>query len=198
MNLTVLGAGAWGTALAVHACAAHPTMLWARDGAQAAQMQATRRNARYLDDVGLPAELQITADFGRAIGHAAEGLVLIATPMAALDEMLRRLPADAPGVLWLCKGFEHGSGSLGHEIAQRVVPQGRVGVLSGPSFALEVARGQPTALVAASVDARLTRQAVDALHAGRLRSTHRPTRSASRSAAPSRTCSRSRPASPTA
>jgi len=169
MNLTVLGAGAWGTALAVHACAAHPTMLWARDGAQAAQMQATRRNARYLDDVGLPAELQITADFGRAIGHAAEGLVLIATPMAALDEMLRRLPADAPGVLWLCKGFEHGSGSLGHEIAQRVVPQGRVGVLSGPSFALEVARGQPTALVAASVDARLTRQAVDALHAGPLR-----------------------------
>ena len=169
MNLTVLGAGAWGTALAVHACAAHPTMLWARDAAQATQMRATRRNARYLDDVGLPAPLQITADFGRAIGHAADGLILIATPMAALDEMLRRLPADAPGVLWLCKGFEQGSGHLGHEIAQRVVPNGRVGVLSGPSFALEVARGQPTALVAASVDAGLARQAVDALHAGRLR-----------------------------
>ena len=132
-------------------------------------MRATRRNARYLSDVALPAGLQITADFGRAVGHAADGLVLIATPMAALDEMLRRLPADAPGVLWLCKGFEHASGSLGHEIAQRVVPHGRVGVLSGPSFALEVARGQPTALVAASVDAGLARQAVDALHAGRLR-----------------------------
>ncbi len=169
MNLTVLGAGAWGTALAVHACAAHPTMLWARDAGQAAQMVATRRNARYLSDVELPAGLQLTANFDRAVDQAAGGLILIATPMAALDEMLQRLPSDAPGVLWLCKGFEHASGRLGHEIAQRVVPNARVGVLSGPSFALEVARGQPTALVAASADAQLAQQAVDALHAGRLR-----------------------------
>ena len=169
MNLTALGAGAWGTALAVHACAAHPTMLWARDAGQAAQMVATRRNARYLSDVELPAGLQLTANFDRAVDQAAGGLILIATPMAALDEMLQRLPSDAPGVLWLCKGFEHASGRLGHEIAQRVVPNARVGVLSGPSFALEVARGQPTALVAASADAQLAQQAVDALHAGRLR-----------------------------
>ena len=169
MNLTVLGAGAWGTALAVHACAAHPTMLWARDAGQAAQMVATRRNARYLSDIELPAGLQVTANFDRAVAHAAGGLILIATPMAALDEMLQRLPPDAPGVLWLCKGFEHASGRLGHEIAQRVVPNVRVGVLSGPSFALEVARRQPTALVAASADAQLAHQAVDALHAGRLR-----------------------------
>jgi glycerol-3-phosphate dehydrogenase (NAD(P)+) len=169
MKLTVLGAGAWGTALAVHACAAHPTVLWARDAGQAAQMRAARCNTRYLDGITLPAGLEITADFERAIDHAAGGLVLIATPMAALDEMLRRLPADAPGVLWLCKGFEPVSGSLGHEVAQRAAPQARVGVLSGPSFALEVARGQPTALVAASADAQLARQAVEALHAGRLR-----------------------------
>jgi glycerol-3-phosphate dehydrogenase (NAD(P)+) len=169
MKLTVLGAGAWGTALAVHACAAHPTVLWARDAGQAAQMRAARCNTRYLDGITLPAGLEITADFERAIDHAAGGLVLIATPMAALDEMLRRLPADAPGVLWLCKGFEPESGSLGHEVAQRAAPQARVGVLSGPSFALEVARGQPTALVAASADAQLARQAVEALHAGRLR-----------------------------
>jgi glycerol-3-phosphate dehydrogenase (NAD(P)+) len=169
MKLTVLGAGAWGTALAVHACAAHPTVLWARDAGQAAQMRAARCNTRYLDGITLPAGLEITADFERAIDHAAGGLVLIATPMAALDEMLRRLPAEAPGVLWLCKGFEPVSGSLGHEVAQRAAPQARVGVLSGPSFALEVARGQPTALVAASADAQLARQAVEALHAGRLR-----------------------------
>ena len=169
MNLTVLGAGAWGTALAVHACAAHPTMLWARDAAQAALMHATRRNARYLSDIVLPAQLQLSADFDRAVDHAAGGLILIATPMAALDEMLQRLSRDAPGVLWLCKGFEHASGRLGHEIAQQVAPNARVGVLSGPSFALEVARGQPTALVAASADALLAQQAVDALHAGRLR-----------------------------
>jgi glycerol-3-phosphate dehydrogenase (NAD(P)+) len=169
MKLTVLGAGAWGTALAVHACAAHPTVLWARDAGQAAQMRAARCNTRYLDGITVPAGLEITADFERAIDHAAGGLVLIATPMAALDEMLRRLPAEAPGVLWLCKGFEPVSGSLGHEVAQRAAPQARVGVLSGPSFALEVARGQPTALVAASADAQLARQAVEALHAGRLR-----------------------------
>ena len=169
MNLTVLGAGAWGTALAVHACASHPTLLWARDAAQAERIGATRRNDRYLPDVALPGELRVTADFDAALRHASSGLVLIATPMAALDDMLRRLPDDAPGVLWLCKGFQDGSGWLGHEVAQAACPRARVGVLSGPSFALEVARGQPTALVAASVDGGLCRMAVEALHAGRLR-----------------------------
>ena len=169
MNLTILGAGAWGTALAVHACASHPTRLWARDPAQAAQMRSLRRNARYLPEVALPATLQITADFAGAITHAAGGLVLVATPMAALDEMLRRLPPQPPGVLWLCKGFQDGTGWLGHEVAQVACPGARVGVLSGPSFALEVARGQPTALVAASADAALRQQAIDALHADGLR-----------------------------
>jgi glycerol-3-phosphate dehydrogenase (NAD(P)+) len=78
-------------------------------------------------------------------------------------------PAGAPGVLWLCKGFEDGSGRLGHEVAQAVCPRARVGALSGPSFALEVARGQPTALVAASVDSALCQEAVDALHSDTLR-----------------------------
>jgi glycerol-3-phosphate dehydrogenase (NAD(P)+) len=169
VNLTVLGAGAWGTALAIHACASHPTRLWARDATQAAQMRSLRRNARYLPDVPLPPALQVTADFAGAIAHAEGGLVLIATPMAALDEMLRRLPANPPGVLWLCKGLQDGTGWLGHEVAQHACPLARVGVLSGPSFALEVARGQPTALVAASVDAALRQQAIDALHAGALR-----------------------------
>ena len=169
MNLTILGAGAWGTALAVHACASHPTRLWARDPAQAAQMRSLRRNARYLPEVARPATLQITADFAGAIAHAAGGLVLVATPMAALDEMLRRLPPQPPGVLWLCKGFQDGTGWLGHEVAQVACPGARVGVLSGPSFALEVARGQPTALVAASADAALRQQAIDALHADGLR-----------------------------
>ena len=169
MNLTVLGAGAWGTALAVHACATHPTRLWTRDPAQAAQMRSLRRNARYLPEVALPTALQITTDFAAAIAHAAGGLVLVATPMAALDEMLRRLPAQPPGVLWLCKGFQDGTGWLGHEVAQAACPGARVGALSGPSFALEVARGQPTALVAASADAALRQQAIDALHADGLR-----------------------------
>jgi glycerol-3-phosphate dehydrogenase (NAD(P)+) len=169
MNLTVLGAGAWGTALAVHAAALHPTRLWARDAEQAARLRSLRRNQRYLPEVALPPALQITSDFDGAVAHAAGGLVFIATPMAGLAPTLRRLPPDAPGVFWLCKGFEEGTGWLGHEIAREACPGARVGILSGPSFALEVARAQPTALVAASSDAALCRQAVEALHDDSLR-----------------------------
>ena len=172
MNLTVLGAGAWGTALAASTAARHPTCLWARDAAQAQAMQRTLRNVRYLGGVALPAPLHITSDFTQAVAHARGGLIVIATPMAALHDVLVRLPLaqrDAPGVLWLCKGFEQGSGRLGHEIAQAIHSSARVGVISGPSFAIEVARGQPTALVAASSDAALCELAVEALHSDTLR-----------------------------
>ncbi len=169
MNLTVLGAGAWGTALAVSCAARHPTRLWARDAAQAQAMQAARTNAVYLPGIALPATLQIEADFDSALAHARDGLVVIATPMAALDEMLRRIGTRASGVMWLCKGFEQRSGRLGHEIAREAGGGARVGVLSGPSFAIEVARGQPTALVAASADAALCDETVDALHSDNLR-----------------------------
>ena len=169
MNLTVLGAGAWGTALAVNASEHHPTLLWARDAQQATAMATARCNQRYLGEVKLPPALQVSADFDAALAHARGGLLIIATPMAGLAGMLARLPGDAPGVLWLCKGFEDGSGRLGHEVARDVCPQARVGVLSGPSFALEVARGQPTALVAASSDTALCDEAVAALHSDSLR-----------------------------
>jgi glycerol-3-phosphate dehydrogenase (NAD(P)+) len=170
MNLTVLGAGAWGTALAVHAATSHPTRLWARDTAQAARMRSLRRNARYLPEVALPPALQVTSDFAGAVRHARDGLIVVATPMAGLEPVLRRLAdVDGAAVLWLCKGFQEGTGWLGHEVAQTAAPRARVGVLSGPSFALEVARGQPTALVAASRDAALCDAAVDAFHAGALR-----------------------------
>jgi glycerol-3-phosphate dehydrogenase (NAD(P)+) len=169
MNLTVLGAGAWGTALAATVCGRHPTRLWARDAAQAAQMRATRVNATYLSGVALPDALVVDADFDAALAHARAGLVIIATPMAALDEMLHRVGKQAAGVLWLCKGFEQRSGLLGHELARAAEPGVRVGVLSGPSFAIEVARAQPTALVAASSDAVLCAEAVEALHSENLR-----------------------------
>jgi glycerol-3-phosphate dehydrogenase (NAD(P)+) len=170
MNLTVLGGGAWGTALALHASAHHATQLWVRDTAQADAMRATRRNTRYLPDVALPAALQITSDFPRAVAHArtGAGLVIIATPMSGLHEMLRGLPDDV-ATLWLCKGFQEGTGWLAHEVARDVQPRLRCGVVSGPSFAVEVARGQPTALVVASADTALCEQAVQALHGDRLR-----------------------------
>jgi len=173
MNLAILGAGAWGSALAVSAAARQSTVLWTRSESHCAQMCDTRINARYLDGVTLPPALAITADFDAALAHARGGLAIIATPMAGLAEMLRRMPAqgvDAPGVLWLCKGFEHDSGRLGHEVAQAVQPDfKRVGVLSGPSFAIEVARGQATALVVASAEASLCEAAVQSLHGEALR-----------------------------
>jgi glycerol-3-phosphate dehydrogenase (NAD(P)+) len=168
MKIAVLGAGAWGTALAIAAAPRHDTRLWARDAAQAAAMATARANLRYLDAVALPAALQVTADLDAALAHGAGGLTVIATPMAALRERLAALP-DARAVLWLCKGFEAGSGALGHELAREVRPLAAAGVLSGPSFAIEVARGQPTALVAASTDGALVQAAVQAFHSPDLR-----------------------------
>jgi len=168
MNISMLGAGAWGTALALAAARRHDTLLWTRDTDQAAHMEAQRCNTRYLPEVALPPQLRISADHDAALRHAQGGLLVIAAPMAALRERLAALPPDMPA-LWLCKGFEAGSGELGHEIARELRPQAAAGVLSGPSFALEVARGQPTALVAASSDEALCDAAVTAFHSETLR-----------------------------
>lgn len=168
MKIAVFGAGAWGTALAIAAAPRHQVMLWARDPSQVARMQATRQNARYLDEVALPPALQVTADANVASAHGGAGLSVIATPMAALRDRLTAQRGDHPA-LWLCKGFEAGTGALGHEVAREVRPQLACGVLSGPSFAVEVARGRPTALVVASEDASLAALAVEAFHSDALR-----------------------------
>jgi glycerol-3-phosphate dehydrogenase (NAD(P)+) len=169
MTLAVLGAGAWGTALAVHAARRGATVrLWARDARQAAAMRERRVNERYLPGVALPDALAIDDDFDAAVAHARDGLLLIATPMAALPDMLART-RGARRVLWLSKGFDPTSGRLGHEIAATLRRDAGFGVLSGPSFALEVAQARPTALVAASDDAALVDAAQRALHGGALR-----------------------------
>ena len=168
MRIAVLGAGAWGTAMAMAAAPRHQVLLWARDAAQADAMRRQRRNQRYLPEVELPPELAIGADHGAALDHGRDGLIVIATPMSGLREQLGRLPAGAQA-LWLCKGFEAGSGALGHEVARELDLRAQVGVLSGPSFALEVARAQPTALVAASADEALTALAVQAFHSETMR-----------------------------
>ena len=169
MKILVLGAGAWGTALAVAASAAgRPVCLWARDAAQAALLEGARCNTRYLPEVPLPPALAVRHRLDEALAWADGGLLVVATPMAGLRGLLAVLPAGQP-VLWLSKGFEQGSGLLGHEIARELRPGAACGVLSGPSFALEVARGLPTALVAASADEALSAAAVAAFHGGPLR-----------------------------
>ncbi|MDP3084965.1 MAG: NAD(P)H-dependent glycerol-3-phosphate dehydrogenase [Rubrivivax sp.] len=168
MKISVLGGGAWGTALASAAAARHEVLLWARDAAQIDAMRRQRRNTRYLGETELPPALALDARWDAALAHADGGLLVIATPMAGLRECLQALPADRPA-LWLCKGFERGTGALGHEIARALGRSAPGGVLSGPSFALEVARGQPTALVAASDSDELCAAAVQAFHCDALR-----------------------------
>ena len=178
MRILVLGAGAWGTALASAASAQrqHAVTLWARDPEQARALHTQRSNARYLPGIALPDGLSILGGPLRAVlepGHSWD-LIVIATPMAALRDMLHAL-ADLPvPLVWLCKGFEANRdgqawGLLGHEVQGQVAPQALSGVLSGPSFALEVAQGKPTALVAASAHATVRQTLVDAFHSPVLR-----------------------------
>ena len=165
--VAVLGAGAWGTAIAVVLAPRLDVALWARDAAAAQSMASTRRNQRYLPDVELPAALSITSDLTSAMQGAR--LALLATPVAGLRELLGRL-RGAPPLVWLCKGFEEGSGMLPHQIVEEVLGREvRCGALSGPSFAAEVARGLPCALTLASRDTGFAREAAVLLHGGRMR-----------------------------
>lgn len=179
MRIAVLGAGAWGTALAIGAASqhGHAVTLWARDGAQVAAMQRERENRRYLPGMPFPEGLQVVSGpLDQAFsGWQGLDLVVIGTPMAALRGMLVTLRDVQVPLAWLCKGFEApqaggaGGGLLGHEIRAQVAPGLLAGVLSGPSFAQEVARGQPTALVAASKHRAVRDALVAAFHSASLR-----------------------------
>lgn len=195
MRVSVFGAGAWGTALAIAASARHELLLWSRSAEHAQALRRDGCNRRYLPDTALPASVQVSAEWADAVRHAQGGLAVIATPMAGLRAMLSQLPA-ALDALWLCKGFEQGTGALGHEIAAEVRPGAPAGVLTGPSFADEVARGLPTALVAASRDSGLAQRAVQVFHGDLLRVYTRTIRSAPRLVGRSRMCWPSPPASP--
>jgi len=180
MKIAVSGAGAWGTALAVQAsqgAAAHRVSLWARDSAHAQNVAKGPCQCALFARVGLPVRLAHCARWrGRVDGFACrQNLVVLAAPMSGLRGLLERLKDLACPVAWLCKGFEvpsadlGGFGRMGHEVQQSVAPQLRAGVLSGPSFAQEVARGQPTALVAASQHATVRDSLVHAFHGRGLR-----------------------------
>lgn len=178
MKIIVLGAGAWGSAVAMSAAqhpAGHAVTLWARDAAQADQMRSGRQNARYLPGISFPPSLALVdGDFGPLLSGA--DVVIVATPMAALRGMLQSLSELRAPVAWLCKGFEaapanepEAFGLLAHEVQAEVAPGLMAGVLSGPSFAQEMALGQPTALVAASPHEAVRQALVDAFHSPSVR-----------------------------
>ena len=166
-RVAVLGAGAWGTAISCVLAARLEVSLWARDAAQAESIARTRRNERYLAGFELPATVVVTADLYGATQGAQ--LLLAATPVAGLRALLAHL-GGAQALVWLCKGFEQGTGELPHQIARAILgATARFGALSGPSFAEEVARGLPCALTLASQDAGFAREAAALLHGGRMR-----------------------------
>ncbi|MES2669006.1 MAG: NAD(P)H-dependent glycerol-3-phosphate dehydrogenase [Pseudomonadota bacterium] len=165
--VAILGAGSWGTALAaLIARHGHATVLWGRDAATIAAIDGRHENPRYLPGIPLPDTLRATTDL--AIAMAGCHLVLVVVPSHAFAETLRLLaplrPAHA-GVAWATKGFEPGSGRFLHEVADELLPPGvPLAVVTGPSFAKEVAAGLPTALTVHSDTPDFAQQVADALH----------------------------------
>ena len=167
LRLAVLGAGSWGTALAVQAARnGLDTVLWGRDAAAMDAMRVDRRNARYLPELPLPDTLKYDADLHRAVADA--DLVLVVVPSHAFPEIVRTIaPIKRPdiGVAWATKGFEPGSGRFLHEVAQDAFgTQIPLAVVTGPSFAREVALGLPTAVTVHSDDETFAQAVADAMH----------------------------------
>jgi glycerol-3-phosphate dehydrogenase (NAD(P)+) len=175
--ITVLGAGAWGTAVAIALAARHDVLLWGRNPEQMAATEAARDNVTYLPGHPLPPALRVSADFEAAIAHvtdAAPGttpLLIAASPVAGLRPLLQQLKGrQIPNIVWLCKGFEYETGLLPHQVVREVLGDEVAGAaLSGPSFAQEVARGLPCGLTVASNNAELRERVVSLVHGGSVR-----------------------------
>ena len=168
MRIAVLGAGAWGTALASHASSRHEVALWSRDPAVADAIRRHRRNDRYLPEVELPAGVVATSRLDEALAGA--DLLVIATSVAGLKPVMQAIaPSGQGAVTWLCKGLSADTGELPHAIVAGISPDWQAGCLSGPSFAQEVAAGLPVALTAAASDDALALQMVEAFHHGAMR-----------------------------
>jgi len=174
MRISILGAGAWGTALAIALAHRHRVVLWGRDENAMRTAAARRENVAYLPGFALPPGIEATSDFDAAVAHAegaGECLLIVASAVAGLRPLAQRLQARRiPNLVWLCKGFEEHSRLLPHQVVHEVlgaaIPHG---ALSGPSFAQEVARGLPCALTIASEHPALRDRVVEAAHGRSIR-----------------------------
>lgn len=173
MKIAILGAGAWGTALALSLAARHDVLLWGRNREAIGRMAAARENQDYLPGFDLPPQLRLSSDLPAALAHVAapDALLIVATSVAGLRPLAMQLKACAiPNIVWLCKGFEEASRMLPHQVVRDVLGADLpAAALSGPSFAQEVAQGLPCALTVASLDAGLCERVVAALHGGAIR-----------------------------
>jgi glycerol-3-phosphate dehydrogenase (NAD(P)+) len=158
--MAVIGAGSWGTALAIQcARAGHPTRLWGRDAALIESMRLARRNARYLPDAEFPPSLEPVADLARALAGVRDALVAVPShAFRATLLLIEPLIEDQARIAWASKGFEMSTGLLPHEVAREVFGARPGAVLSGPTFAREVGAGLPTAMTVASRDADFAKE----------------------------------------
>ena len=182
MKVTLLGAGAWGTAMAVqaaHHLSEGQVCLWSRSAEQIKAIHQSGENTAYLPGIAVPRGLQLEANFASAVqGLSSKDLLVTAPPMSGLSETVAQvlqLAQQPLNIIWLCKGLEPNTALLPHQVVEREdVKHGRglkhaYGVLSGPSFAREVAKGMPCALTIASKSKALCEVVQAAFHHGNMR-----------------------------
>jgi glycerol-3-phosphate dehydrogenase (NAD(P)+) len=170
--IAVLGAGSWGTALALQLDrSGSRSILWDRDTDNLLKVRDTRYNQRYLPDIDIPESIVIESDLVAAVKAADH--VLLVTPshaFASIIQTIRQELQPGQGVAWACKGFEPGSGRLLHQVASELLPESTsLAIVTGPSFAKEVAMNLPTAVTVAGPDSRFVKVMANALHGGRFR-----------------------------
>ena len=170
--IAVLGAGSWGTGLALQLDrSGSRSILWDRDTENLSLIRSTRRNQRYLPDIEIPDSIGVEDDILVAVKAADH--VLLVTPsyaFASIIKTIREVLRPGQGVAWACKGFEPGSGRLFHDVATELLPEGTPqAIVTGPSFAKEVAMNLPTAVTVAGSDSAFTKVMANALHGGRFR-----------------------------
>ena len=177
MNISVLGAGSWGTALALQLCRANnDVLLWDRNPKRSAQMQVERKNPRYLGSFVFPAALNATSSLEEAVAHAE--LLVCVVPSQGMRSLLENMmPLLSPEIPICCasKGIEQGTLMTMEEVFRDVLPvqfHAQLSFLAGPSFAKEVAAGLPTTVVVASRFAEVAEQIASAFHAGKFRVYH--------------------------
>jgi len=171
-KIAVLGAGSWGTALAILlARQGQDTYLWARDAAHVESMRRTRMNARYLPEIEFPPCLHLVTDMAEAVKLSDD--LLISIPSHGFRPLLEQLiESMKPGqrLMWATKGFESGSGKLFHQVVEEVIGSDvSVAIISGPTFAREVALAYPTAVTIASTNPAFARQMAERFHDDRFR-----------------------------
>ena len=182
VHTLVIGAGSWGTALAIAAAQTGPVLLWSRHAEQAEHINQQAYNPSYLQDIRLPASLQATADKNTAIAFLQQGiganasgsaLIIFALPVKAMRQgiqswlpLFKEAGLEHVPYVWTCKGFEEDSALLPHEVIAAVAPDSTQpnGVLSGPTFAKEVAQGLPVAMTVASQNRIVGERVIQALH----------------------------------